>query len=71
MLVLTRHKEERIRIGDSIEITVLEIRRGRVKLGIRCPSEIPVHREEVYQNICAEGPGNTAKQATLVSGNGS
>lgn len=40
-----------IRIGDDVEIIVVELRDDRVKLGIIAPMEIPVHREEVYQAI--------------------
>ena len=54
MLVLTRKKNERIRIAGNIEVTVLEIRGGKVRLGIECPSEIPVHREEVLDRIQKE-----------------
>jgi carbon storage regulator len=51
MLVLTRRKDEKIIIGDSITITVLEIHRDRVRLGIDAPRNIPVHREEVHKAI--------------------
>lgn len=51
MLVLSRKKNERIRIGDDIEITVVEIRGDKVRLGITAPRTVPVHREEVYENI--------------------
>lgn len=54
MLVLTRKKNERIRIAGNIEVTVLEIRGGKVRLGIECPSEIPVHREEILHKIKKE-----------------
>ncbi|TET38980.1 MAG: carbon storage regulator CsrA [Planctomycetota bacterium] len=54
MLVLSRHKDETIMIGDSIEITVVEVRGDRVKIGIRAPMAIPVHRKEVYLSIKAE-----------------
>lgn len=47
MLVLSRKTEERIVIDDTIEITVLEIRNSRVKLGIRCPTQIPIRRKEI------------------------
>jgi carbon storage regulator len=47
MLVLTRKKFQRILIGDSIELKVLEIRGGKVKLGFQCPPEISIRREEV------------------------
>ncbi len=54
MLVLTRKKNERIRIAGNIEVTVLEIRGGKVRLGIACPPEIPVHREEIHDRIQKE-----------------
>ena len=48
MLVLSRSCEETIIIGDDVEITVLDVRGDKVRLGIRAPSCIPVHRKEVY-----------------------
>ena len=53
MLVLSRQVDEKIIIGDSIVITVVEIRRGLVRLGIDAPRDVPVHREEVYKAIKA------------------
>jgi carbon storage regulator len=47
MLVIRRKREQVIRIGDSIEVTVLEIEHGQVKLGISAPRDIPVYREEL------------------------
>ena len=47
MLVIRRKREQMIRIGADIEITVLEIENGQVKLGINAPREIPVFREEI------------------------
>lgn len=57
MLVLTRRVDERLMIGDNITVLVIEIRVGSVRLGIDCPREIPVHREEVYKQIQAEQLG--------------
>lgn len=51
MLVLSRRKDERIVIGKDITITVLEIRRDKVRLGIEAPSDVPVHRQEVFEAI--------------------
>jgi carbon storage regulator len=51
MLVLSRKKDERIMIGENIEVTVVEIRGDRVKLGFVGPSEVPIHREEVFRRI--------------------
>lgn len=51
MLVLSRRKDERIIIGDDVEIMVVEIRGDKVRLGINAPKEMPVHRREVYDAI--------------------
>lgn len=49
MLCLSRHKDESIRIGHDVVITVIEIRGDKVRLGIEAPKETPVHRQEVYE----------------------
>jgi carbon storage regulator len=54
MLVLSRHRDESIIIGDDIVITVVDIRGDKVRLGINAPVEIPVHRQEVYEAIQRE-----------------
>lgn len=54
MLVLTRHKGESIVIRDDIVITVLDVREDKVRIGVRAPSEVPVHRQEVYEVIQRE-----------------
>ncbi len=51
MLVLSRQKEESIMIGDDIEITIVDVRGDKVRLGIVAPREVPVHRKEVYEAI--------------------
>ena len=51
MLVLSRHRDEMITIGDDIQITVVDIGRQRVRLGIKAPTQISVHRKEVYEAI--------------------
>jgi carbon storage regulator len=51
MLVLSRKQGEAIVIGDTITVTILATDGGRVKLGVLAPSEVPVHREEIYQRI--------------------
>jgi carbon storage regulator len=47
MLVLTRKKGQRIRIGSTVEVTVLEVRGGSVKLGFEAPANISIHRDEI------------------------
>jgi carbon storage regulator len=51
MLVLSRQRDQSIIIGDDIEITVVDIRGEKVRLGISAPPHIPVHRKEVYDSI--------------------
>lgn len=53
MLVLSRKVNESILIGDDIELTVVDIRGGTVKLGFHAPPEIPIHRSEVHERIWA------------------
>ena len=45
MLVLSRKIGETIRIAENIEVTVVEIKQGRVRLGFRCPKEVPILRQ--------------------------
>lgn len=47
MLVLTRRLNERIFIGDNIVITLIDIDRGKVRIGIDAPSDLRVDREEI------------------------
>lgn len=54
MLVLTRHSGEAIMIGDDVVITVLGIRGNQIRIGIKAPKDVPVHREEIYDRIKKE-----------------
>jgi carbon storage regulator len=51
VLTLTRSVGETIRIGDDIEVHVVEVRGGTVRLGFKAPREVTIHREEVYRQI--------------------
>ena len=51
MLVLTRHANQSIMIGHDIVVTVLEVRGDQVRLGIRAPRHIAVHRDEVFAEL--------------------
>ena len=51
MLVFTRRRHETIMIGDGIEVRVLRIGRDGVRLGIVAPPDVPVHRQEIYNQI--------------------
>ncbi len=65
MLVLSRHRDESIMIGDNIVITVVDVRGDKVRLGIDAPTDIPVHRQEVYDAIQREK--NAKKDTTPVN----
>ena len=54
MLVLSRQRDETIMIGDAVEITIVDIRGDKVRLGINAPPQVAVHRKEVYDAIKAE-----------------
>lgn len=54
MLVLSRHRDESIMIGDDVVVTIVDIRGDKVRLGIDAPQSIPVHRQEVYEAIQRE-----------------
>ncbi|MBI5598586.1 MAG: carbon storage regulator CsrA [Deltaproteobacteria bacterium] len=54
MLVLTRKSGERIRVGDHVKITVVEIRENQVKIGIEAPPGLAIHRDEIYMRIQEE-----------------
>ena len=54
MLVLSRQRDESIMIGDQIEITVVDIRSDKVRLGISAPRAVHVHRKEVFDSIRLE-----------------
>ncbi len=54
MLVLTRKPDQSIMVGNEIEITILEVRGEQVRIGIRAPRTVAVHRKEVYEQIREE-----------------
>ena len=61
MLILSRKTNQKIRVGDSIEITVIEVRGDQVKIGVEAPRSVKVFREEIYDEIQRE---NAAALAT-------
>lgn len=65
MLVLSRQRDETIMIGDEIEITVVDIRGDKVRLGINAPNRIAVHRKEVYDAIREENEKAAALRGQL------
>jgi carbon storage regulator len=70
MLVLSRQRDETIMIGDNIEVTVVDIRGDKVRLGINAPKEISVHRKEVYDAIRRENKAAAQVKPEDLSGFG-
>lgn len=64
MLVLSRTKDESIMVGDDVEITIVDVRGDKVRLGITAPKDIPVHRKEVYEAIQREKREREKRQKT-------
>ena len=54
MLILTRKVGESIMIGESVEVKILGLRAGQIKIGIDAPRDLEVHRQEIYERIRAE-----------------
>ena len=68
MLVLSRKTNESLVIRDNIIVTVVEIRRDKVRLGIEAPKEVTVHRREVYEKIKEATPQKAPSHENLDSG---
>ncbi len=68
MLVLSRQKDESIMVGDNVEITIVDVRGDKVRLGITAPREIPVHRKEVFEAIKREEAEKLAAEKKVNSG---
>lgn len=64
MLVLSRKKGEKIRIGENIELTIVDIRGDKIRLGIDAPRDIPVHREEIARAIEKEQQSSEKVEVT-------
>jgi carbon storage regulator len=74
VLVFTRRRGDAIIIGDGIEVHVLRVGRDGVRLGVVAPAALPVHRQEVHQQICetnraaaAAAGTNPAERAALAA----
>lgn len=62
MLVLSRQRDQSIVIGDDIEITIVDVRGDKVRVGINAPRHVSVHRKEVYEAIRRENEAKLAGQ---------
>jgi carbon storage regulator CsrA len=68
MLVLSRQRDETVMIGDDVEITVVDIRGDKVRLGITAPRDVSVHRKEVYDAIRRENRAASALMPQDIAG---
>ncbi len=66
MLVLNRKPGESIIIGDNIEIKILEIQDGKIKIGIEAPKDIGILRKEVYDEIIAENKRSLERKPDIM-----
>lgn len=66
MLILSRKTNQKILIGDNIELTIIEIRGDQVKVGVNAPAAVKVFREEVYQEIQNENKAALVKDKSPV-----
>ena len=68
MLTITRKLGQAIRIGDTIRVTIKEIRGRQIRLVIEAPQDIRVFREEIYEQIVAENERAAMVQSDLLKG---
>jgi carbon storage regulator len=64
MLILTRRVGESVVIGDNVDVTVLGVKGNQVRIGVKAPREVSVHREEIYKRIKEEKSENTTNGST-------
>ncbi len=62
MLVLSRYKDQSIYIGDDIVVTIVDVRGDRIRLGIKAPPDVAVHRQEIYEAIQREKVAENASR---------
>jgi len=67
VLIFSRKPGQKIRIGDDIEVTILEVKGRKVRVGIMAPKGVAVHREEVFQKIMEENVRAAASASEMVN----
>jgi carbon storage regulator len=69
MLILTRRVGETVVIGNDVDVTVLGVKGNQVRIGIKAPREVSVHREEIYKRIKDEAQDGHVNGAVSANGN--
>ena len=64
MLILTRRVGESLMIGDDVTITVLGVKGNQVRIGVKAPKEVAVHREEILNRIEEASAGSERKMSS-------
>ena len=64
MLILTRKVGETLMIGDQVEVTVLSMKGNQIRLGVKAPKEVAVHREEIARKLESEPEGDFSFSAS-------
>ena len=70
MLILTRRVGETVVIGNDVDVTVLGVKGNQVRLGVKAPREVAVHREEIFQRICREQQNGSGADHRAAKSNG-
>ena len=65
MLILTRKKDESIILDNKIEIKIVALDEGKVKIGIEAPRDVEIHRKEVYDKIQEENKSSNVKLSQI------
>ncbi len=66
MLILTRKKDESIIINGNIEIQIIAIEEGKVKIGINAPKDVEIHRNEVFEKILESNKAAMSSKASIL-----
>lgn len=69
MLVLSRKEGERISIGPDIQVVIVRLSNGKVRIGVEAPDNMPVHRRELYEKLMRENPGDVVQSLAKDRGN--
>jgi carbon storage regulator len=54
MLILTRRVGETLKVGNDVDVTVLGVKGNQIRIGIKAPKSVAVHREEIFERIQRE-----------------